>query len=130
MNGPNGTVYSRGGSFHINNEGILTTPEGYPLRAAGGGVITVDPNNATEITIDPDGNVSQGGAPLGQLEVVSFDPDDLKNLKRINVDITERALQPRFRLTRRRPAYPRIFGGLEYHPDSRNGRTHEYAQTL
>ena len=84
VNGPNGTVYSRDGSFHINNEGILTTPEGYPLRAAGGGVITVDPNNATEITIDPDGNVSQGGAPLGQLEVVSFDPDDLKNLKRIN----------------------------------------------
>ena len=85
VNGPNGTVYTRDGSFHVTAEGTLVTKEGYPLRTAGGGAaITINTNDATPVTVDRDGNVSQGGTPLGQLELVSFNPDDLKNLKRIN----------------------------------------------
>ena len=84
VNSPEGTVYTRNGSFLINKDGIMVTTEGYPLRTAGGGTITVDTNNATPITIDRNGNVSQGGGPLGQLEVVTFDADDLKNLQRLN----------------------------------------------
>ena len=85
VNGPNGTVYTRDGSFHITSEGTLVTKEGYPLRTAGGGApITINTNDATPVSVDRDGNVSQGGTPLGQLELVSFNPDDLKYLKRIN----------------------------------------------
>lgn len=62
----------------------MVTTEGYPLRTAGGGTITVDTNNINPITIDRNGNVSQGGAPLGQLDLVTFNEDDLKNLQRLN----------------------------------------------
>lgn len=84
VNGPEGTVYTRNGSFLINSEGMMVTTEGYPLRTAGGGTITVDTNNINPITIDRNGNVSQGGAPLGQLDLVTFNEDDLKNLQRLN----------------------------------------------
>ena len=36
------------------------------------------------ITISRNGIVSQGGAPLGQIELMNFSDDDLKLLKRIN----------------------------------------------
>ena len=84
VNSPEGTVYTRNGSFLINSEGLMVTTEGYPLRTAGGGTITVDTNNINPITIDRSGNVSQGGAPLGQLDLVTFNEDDLKNLQRLN----------------------------------------------
>ena len=84
VNGPNGTVYTRDGSFRVNLDGTLVTKEGYPLRTAGGANITVDVNNPTPINVDPDGTVSQGGTALGQLEMVTFDSEDIKNLKRIN----------------------------------------------
>jgi len=84
VNSPEGTVYTRNGSFLINSEGLMVTTEGYPLRTAGGGTITVDTNNVNPITIDRNGNVSQGGAPLGQLDLVTFNEDDLKNLQRLN----------------------------------------------
>ena len=44
----------------------------------------INPNDPNPINIDRDGNISQGGTPLGQLELVQFSQDDLKNLKRIN----------------------------------------------
>ena len=84
VNGPNGTVYTRDGSFRVNLDGTLVTKEGYPLRTAGGANINVDVNNPTPINVDPDGTVSQGGTALGQLEMVTFDSEDIKNLKRIN----------------------------------------------
>ena len=84
VNSPEGTVYTRNGSFLINSEGLMVTTEGYPLRTAGGGTITVDTNNENPITIDRNGNVSQGGTPLGQLELVTFNADDLKTLQRLN----------------------------------------------
>ena len=84
VNSPEGTVYTRNGSFLVNSEGLMVTTEGYPLRTAGGGTITVDTNNINPITIDRSGNVSQGGAPLGQLDLVTFNEDDLKNLQRLN----------------------------------------------
>ena len=85
VNGPNGTVYTRDGSFHVTSDGVLVTKEGYPLRQAGGAAnIVVDTNDSNPINIDRHGNISQGGTPLGQLELVTFSEIDLKNLKRIN----------------------------------------------
>ncbi len=86
VSGPdNSTVYTRDGSFHVNSDGELVTKEGYPLRQAGGGApITVATDTDAPITISPDGMVSQGGAPLGQLQLMNFSNEDLKLLKRIN----------------------------------------------
>ena len=89
INGPNGTVYTRDGSFHVSghdaSKGQLITKEGYPLRQAGSGApIIVATDTDAPITISRDGMVSQGGAPLGQIELVNFSDDNLKLLKRIN----------------------------------------------
>jgi len=89
VDGPNGTVYTRDGSFHVSghdaSKGQLVTKEGYPLRQAGSGApIIVATDTDTPITISRDGMVSQGGAPLGQIELMNFKEDDLKLLKRVN----------------------------------------------
>ena len=44
----------------------------------------MDTASGTPVTIANDGTVSQGGAALGQLEVVKFEEGSLKNLKRLN----------------------------------------------
>jgi flagellar basal body rod protein FlgG len=84
VNGPHGTVFTRDGSFHITNAGKLVTKEGYPLRNSGGADINVDPDNPKPISIDTEGNLSQGGAPLGKLEIMTFSKEDLQKLKRLN----------------------------------------------
>ena len=85
IDGPNGAVYTRDGSFHVNSTGQLVTKEGYPLRQAGSGApIIVATDTDAPITISRDGMVSQGGAPLGQIELMNFKEDDLKLLKRVN----------------------------------------------
>jgi len=85
IDGPNGVVYTRDGSFHVNSAGQLVTKEGYPLRQAGSGApIIVATDTDAPITISRDGMVSQGGAPLGQIELMNFKEDDLKLLKRVN----------------------------------------------
>ena len=67
IDGPNGQVFTRDGSFHVNSAGQLVTKEGYPLRQAGSGApIIVATDTDAPITISRDGMVSQGGAPLGQ----------------------------------------------------------------
>ena len=69
LNGPAGTVYTRNGSFQISKTNQLVSPEGYTLRNAldQGRPITVDP--AQDVVIDKTGAVSQGGQPLGQLQI-------------------------------------------------------------
>ncbi len=67
VNGPNGTLYTRNGSFQLSAGGRLETKEGYALRAAGGGTITADPTRPVEIS--PDGAVWQQGVELGRIEL-------------------------------------------------------------
>jgi flagellar basal body rod protein FlgG len=89
INGPDGVVYTRDGSFHVSghddSKGQLVTKEGYPLRQAGSGApIIVATDTDAPITVSRDGMVSQGGAPLGQIELRNFTDNDLKLLKRAN----------------------------------------------
>ena len=72
LNGPNGTVYSRNGSFRVSKANQLVSSEGYPLRNAlpgpdQGKPITVDP--LQPVTIDKSGTVAQGGPPIGRIEI-------------------------------------------------------------
>jgi flagellar basal-body rod protein FlgF len=66
-----GVRYTRNGSFRIGSNGVLTTADGSPVRAQGGGSIQLQPGLPVELL--PDGTVQQGGQPVGQLEVSSFD---------------------------------------------------------
>jgi flagellar basal-body rod protein FlgF len=73
---PNGPVFTRNGSFHVSSAGELVTQEGYKVRAAGGGVIRIDP--AKPFTVSAAGAIEQEGQPAGTIEVVDFkDPTAL-----------------------------------------------------
>lgn len=68
---PNGDfAYTRAGSFQPNNSGELVTPEGYKLSPG----ITI-PDDATEVTINPQGEVF--ALSSGQIDPVSVGRIDL-----------------------------------------------------
>lgn len=76
INGPNGTLYTRNGSFHLTAQGTLATAEGYPVRLADGKPVQVQPGQP--MVVGKDGQVSQGANVIGQLAVVDFkDPHQL-----------------------------------------------------
>lgn len=66
---PSGVVYTRNGQFQSGKNNQLQTVDGYTLRNRldNGNPITVDPR--IPIEIGKDGTVSQGGQPIGQLEI-------------------------------------------------------------
>ncbi len=83
VGGPNGTLYTRNGSFQVSPQGTLSTGEGYPVQLNNGQALTLDPGAA--ITVAPDGTVSQNGAPLGQLQLVDF-PDQSQLQKAVGTN--------------------------------------------
>jgi flagellar basal-body rod protein FlgG len=70
VNGPNGTAYTRNGNFRISAQGTLVTAEGYPVRQVGGAPVQLQGSDPIEVSLQ--GEVSQGGQALGQLEIVDF----------------------------------------------------------
>src|SRR3954463_12493896 len=56
VNGPNGTLYTRSGSFHLTSQGILATAEGYPVRLTNGQPVQVQ--SGEPIVVGRDGQVS------------------------------------------------------------------------
>jgi flagellar basal-body rod protein FlgF len=71
VNGPSGVLYTRNGGFQISSTGVLTSAEGYAVRAVGGGTIQLAMNRSFEVAAD--GTVSQNGAAVGRIEVAGFD---------------------------------------------------------
>jgi flagellar basal-body rod protein FlgF len=71
---PLGSRYTRAGSLQVNNEGVLTNTQGYPVLGDGGS-ITLDPND-TDIIINDAGEIfsqtETGLEPRGTLGVVKF----------------------------------------------------------
>ncbi len=77
LEGEQGEIYTRDGSFRIDDNGVLQSAEGYPL-AWRGTVGRID-STGTPITFEPDGTLKQNGAALGQLKIVDFeDPQRLE----------------------------------------------------
>jgi flagellar basal-body rod protein FlgF len=71
VEGPNGPLYTRNGSFRLSPAGVLTTQEGYTVRGADGEPIQA--RGAGALVIAKDGTVEQEGAALGRIAVVNFD---------------------------------------------------------
>jgi flagellar basal-body rod protein FlgF len=76
VQGPNGPLYTRNGSFERGADGALQT-RGGGYRVGG---ITL-PNDGGTITVAPDGTVSANGASIGRLELATFsDPQSLRRV--------------------------------------------------
>jgi len=108
VNGPDGPLYTRNGSFQVSPQGTLTSGEGYPVRLTGGQPLTLTPG--APVVVGADGSVSQNGAPLGQLELVDFtdpnlldkassanfsnpDPQNIKSQPATNVQVAQGKLE-------------------------------------
>lgn len=75
VDGPSGPLYTRNGAFKVSTTGVLTTMDGYPVRAVS------PPNQPPKkiqtvsqgpIQITADGTVQQDGQTLGQIQLVDF----------------------------------------------------------
>lgn len=71
VEGPEGEMYTRDGSYHTTAGGILVTEDGFPVawETLQG---TIDPVGAP-LKIDGEGNVRQGLQDIGRLRVVDFE---------------------------------------------------------
>ncbi len=67
---PQGERLTRAGAFTPNENGDLVTPEGYRVLDAGGAPVFV-PQGAGPVGIAPDGTISAGGQPVGQIGLVN-----------------------------------------------------------
>jgi flagellar basal-body rod protein FlgF len=65
---PNGTAYTRNGSFQVSGKGELVTPTGDTVMGEGG-AITMPPGH---VSISADGTISVNGAVTGKIKVVEF----------------------------------------------------------
>ncbi len=70
VQGPNGPLYTRNGSFRLSSRGVLETAEGYPVTTESGRPLQVDP--AFPLEISADGVIRQGGAQVDKLKTVRF----------------------------------------------------------
>ena len=67
-----GERYTRDGRFRTDDTGRVTTQKGDPLADEGGGEIVIDATKPGEISISPDGVVSQGTERIGKVGVFNF----------------------------------------------------------
>jgi flagellar basal body rod protein FlgG len=79
IDAPNGTAYTRNGSFRIDDKGVLLTQEGNPVQWAGGRT-TLRPAS-DPIVVFASGEVHQGSTVVGRIKVVA-----LPDLQALNLD--------------------------------------------
>lgn len=73
----NGPRLTRAGTFGPNENGDLVTADGYPVLDAGGAPVFV-PQGVGRVGISPDGTISAGDQPIGQIGlVVPIDPNQM-----------------------------------------------------
>jgi flagellar basal-body rod protein FlgF len=86
VQGPNGPIYTRNGSFQLSATGELQTRGGGYRVQGQGGPLTI-PANTSSINIAGDGTVTANGAVIGQLQLASF--DDPTTLRRVGPTLFE-----------------------------------------
>jgi flagellar basal-body rod protein FlgF len=64
----NGTQYTRMGNFTVNQDGLLSTSEGWPVMGQGGPITVTE----GRLEINADGNIYVDGDLVDQLKVVDF----------------------------------------------------------
>lgn len=85
---PEGQRLTRAGAFGPNENGDLVTADGYPVLDAGGAPVFV-PQGVGAVGIGPDGTISAGGQPIGQIGlVVPTDPTQMRREGGVMFDAT------------------------------------------
>lgn len=74
---PDGVQYTRQGSFSLNEERLLVTPDGYPVLGEGG-EITIEEG---QVEIDFQGGIYINGDEVGRLQLTNF--EDLDTLQKV-----------------------------------------------
>jgi flagellar basal-body rod protein FlgF len=93
VNGASGTLYTRNGAFKLSPTGVLTTMDGYPVRAVGGS--TIQAQGQAPLEVSQDGSVRQDGQELGQLDLVDFaDPNVLTKMGNSYFKLSNTKIQP------------------------------------
>jgi flagellar basal body rod protein FlgG len=72
VEGEGGPLYTRNGSFHINERGELVNSSGMLIQGGGGPLVIPSDAAPSTITIAKDGTVSAGDLEIGQLDIVAF----------------------------------------------------------
>jgi flagellar basal-body rod protein FlgF len=70
VEGPVGELYTRRGAFHVGQDGVLLTDEGYPV-AWESNPAPIDPTGDI-VTVDGSGFMRQGSAGIGRIKFVDF----------------------------------------------------------
>ncbi|AVW92715.1 flagellar hook-basal body complex protein [Celeribacter baekdonensis] len=78
---PDGQALTRAGAFTTNDQGELTTHDGYRLLDNGGAPIFIPPDAGT-VAVSSDGTLSADGLPLSQIGL--YMPEDPNTLTRTN----------------------------------------------
>ncbi|KAB6714722.1 MULTISPECIES: flagellar hook-basal body complex protein [Roseobacteraceae] len=78
---PDGQALTRAGAFTTNDQGELTTHDGYRLLDNGGAAIFIPPDAGT-VAVSSDGTLSADGLPLSQIGL--YMPEDPNTLTRTN----------------------------------------------
>ena len=68
----NGDRFTRDGHFRMDEQGQLVTQAGDPVADDGGGAITIGPQKGGQVTISPDGVVTQGTERVAKIGVYQF----------------------------------------------------------
>ena len=67
---PYGVTYTKQGSFHVDDTGVIVNPLGYPLLSENGEIMV----NDKQPVIDREGNVLVDGNMMTRLKTVTFKP--------------------------------------------------------
>lgn len=70
LDGPNGRLYTRNGSFRLTPQGELLSQSGYPVRGEDGPIRV--PPETVRLDITQDGTVIADGNPAGRIRPVRF----------------------------------------------------------
>jgi flagellar basal-body rod protein FlgF len=72
VEGPNGPLYTRNGSFELGPGGELRTRGGGYRVSGQGGALTIPPD-AAAITVGTDGTLTANGTQIGRLQLANFE---------------------------------------------------------
>ena len=73
---PEGPLYTRNGSLHVNQNGQIVNTEGFTI-AGQSGPITIPANVAlSQVSVSGDGNISAGNASIGKFKFVEFQDNE------------------------------------------------------
>lgn len=93
LQGPQGLLYTRNGSFHRRPDGQIVSDGGYPLMGNGGPIVI--PAEGQQITVGRDGTINVDGVPVDQVRLTDF--ADKQKLRPVGPTLfaAEPAAQPR-----------------------------------